>query len=242
MKKHMKFMVIVIASIVILAVGLTTTVLAWGSSNSENGESPGPRQSFISKTANILGLDEEVLADAMKQAGVEMRKEANQRYLQKAVEDGVITAEEADLILEWVQNRPDVLERLRQPRHSRLGIRCLTTKQRLDIAVDNETITEERTAQILESRQDSPAIVNEELTLEQRFRNAIRNGRITVEEATQIFKLRQGSPTIGNEELTLEQRLRNAVRNGRITVEEAAQILKSRQDSPAIVNEELTFE
>lgn len=71
-------------------------------------EQSTPGQTFISKVANILGLPEEQVADAFKQARQEMQDEALQNWLQKLVDEGKITQEEADEYLEWWQSRPDI--------------------------------------------------------------------------------------------------------------------------------------
>jgi len=128
MRKRTKFLVIVIAAILVLTVGLTTTAFAWGSSGEQDGgdkvltaeslqcvvtgegdEGEGPMQTFISKVASILELEEEQVADAFKQACWEMCDEALEQRLQKAVESGRLTEEQAGQIMEWWQDRPDVL-------------------------------------------------------------------------------------------------------------------------------------
>ncbi len=67
---------------------------------------------FVSKLADKLGLDEETVATAIKEVRQEMREEALAERLQEAVDEGTITQEEADKILEWMQSRPDALDEL----------------------------------------------------------------------------------------------------------------------------------
>ena len=112
MRKHMKFVVIAVAAILVLTIGLTTTAFAWGPSGGEGEGDNGPVRTFISKVASTLGLGEEQVADAFKQARQEMRDEAREQRLQQAVENGLITEEEADQIREWWQNRPEALDEL----------------------------------------------------------------------------------------------------------------------------------
>lgn len=111
MRKRTRFLVITIAAILALTIGLTTTAFAWGPS----GEKGGGMQTFISKVAGILGLQEEQVADAFKQARQEMQDEALEQRLQKAVENGRITEEEADQIRGWWQDRPEALEKFGSP-------------------------------------------------------------------------------------------------------------------------------
>ena len=106
MKKRTKFLLVIVGLALVLTVGLTTTALA------SDGDGNGPVQTFISKVANILGLDEEQVADAFQQAHSEMRDEAFEKRLQKAVESGSIAEEDADQILEWWQNKPEAVGEL----------------------------------------------------------------------------------------------------------------------------------
>jgi hypothetical protein len=82
-----------------------------------------------------------------------MQQETQQERLNKAVEDGVITQEEADEILAWWQARPDALDKFEGPGH-RLGLdmQCppglVDSQERLDNAVENGVITQEEADQI----------------------------------------------------------------------------------------------
>ena len=64
---------------------------------------------FTSRVAEILGLDEAQVEDAMKQAWQEFRDEAMQSKLESLVEKGRITQEQADEYLDWHQSRPEIL-------------------------------------------------------------------------------------------------------------------------------------
>ena len=68
-----------------------------------------PRQGLLSRVAEILDIPEEDLANAFKQAQEEMRGEFFNRALDKAVERGRITSEEADEIREWWGQKPESL-------------------------------------------------------------------------------------------------------------------------------------
>lgn len=90
----------------LLVIGITGgAVLAHG--GGENGDSPV--KSFASRVAGILGLNESQVQDAFKQARTEMQDEALQAKLDKMVESGRLTQEEADEYKEWYDSRPDTL-------------------------------------------------------------------------------------------------------------------------------------
>ncbi len=90
----------------LLVIGITGgSVLAHG--GGENGDSPV--KSFASRVAGVLGLTESQVQDAFKQARAEMQDEALQAKLDKMVESGRLTQEEADEYKEWYDSRPDTL-------------------------------------------------------------------------------------------------------------------------------------
>ena len=90
----------------LLVIGITGgAVLAHG--GGENGDSPV--KSFASRVAGILGLNESQVQDAFDQARTEMQDEALQAKLDKMVESGRLTQEEADEYKEWYDSRPDTL-------------------------------------------------------------------------------------------------------------------------------------
>jgi polyhydroxyalkanoate synthesis regulator phasin len=55
-----------------------------------------------------VAVDSEQLRDALDQAQGELQEEALETRLQKLVDEGKITQEEADQYLEWWQSRPDI--------------------------------------------------------------------------------------------------------------------------------------
>ena len=105
MSKRMKVLVAVLLAILLLTVGTTTSVIA--------DEEPKPEagtKGLLARVAEILDIPQEDLTNAFKQAQQEMREEAFIRSLDKAVEKGRITPEEADEIKEWCEQRPEVLD------------------------------------------------------------------------------------------------------------------------------------
>ena len=94
------------AAVVALVVGL-----GGGAVLAQEGDPDGssPIQSFISRVAGILGLDEQEVQTAFDQAAREMQDEAVQRKLAYLVESGKITQEQADEYAEWYGSRPESL-------------------------------------------------------------------------------------------------------------------------------------
>jgi hypothetical protein len=114
MKRYMKYGIIAIVAVVALSTGITAVVSA-ESPEAEVGSDTGPGQIFIGKLADILGLDEGEVADAIQQARQEMREEMQQQRLQKALEEGLITEEEAEQIQDWWDSRPEAMQQLGPP-------------------------------------------------------------------------------------------------------------------------------
>ena len=103
MRKRWFFVTLLVG---VLALGITGgTVLA--QENGVGGDSPLGK--FTSRVANILGLDEAQVQDALDQAAREIRDESLQLKLDHMVESGRLTQEQADAYLEWYQSRPDGL-------------------------------------------------------------------------------------------------------------------------------------
>jgi hypothetical protein len=111
MKQYMKYGIIAIVAIVALSAGITAVVSAQ-SPEAEGGSDTGPGQIFLSKVADILELDEEQVADAFKQAGQEMREEHQEQRLQNAIDNGLITEEEAEQVRGWWDSRPEAMQQL----------------------------------------------------------------------------------------------------------------------------------
>jgi len=114
MRRCLKPGAIALAVAVIIAIAIGTT-LAFADSPDDNATAEGPRDVFIGKVAESLGLDDEQLAEAFKNARQEMVGEALQLRLDKAVEEGIITEDEATEIMDWWNDRPEALEKLSPP-------------------------------------------------------------------------------------------------------------------------------
>jgi polyhydroxyalkanoate synthesis regulator phasin len=99
MWKTKKFLILVPVMAVILLLGVTVGVAL-----AKDGANPkGPGQDILARVAQILGIDEQKLTDAFKQAQAEFEAQR----LNKLVEEGKITQEQADQLKAWEAAMPD---------------------------------------------------------------------------------------------------------------------------------------
>ncbi len=133
MSKRIKVFISVSVALVLLAVAGATAVMAQGkptlaseaSTRSRPAIGVEPRiglgqfygrvgdnmtNGLLPRVAEILGIPQEELSDAFKQAQQEMKAEAFIRTLDRAVEKGRITQEEADEIKAWYEQKPESLD------------------------------------------------------------------------------------------------------------------------------------
>ncbi len=113
MKKYMKVGLIAIAAITALSFGFTAIASAQSTEGGVTGNE-GPGQMFVGKLADILGMEEGQVSDAMQQARRETREECQQHRLQNALDEGLITDAEAEQIQEWWDSRPEAMQQLGQ--------------------------------------------------------------------------------------------------------------------------------
>ena len=116
MMKHKKLLV----SGMLLTLVMLISVLG-GTALASSSDDDGGSQSFFGRIAEKLGLTEDELTEAVTETHQEMRQEARQERLAQAVEDGVLTQEDADEVQAWWDARPDVLSdpEVRQALHPR---------------------------------------------------------------------------------------------------------------------------
>ncbi len=94
----------------VLALGITGgAVLAQGGETEGDPLADSTIKGLASRVAEILGLDETQAQDAFKQAVGEMHEEAVQLSLERLVEMGKLTEEQADEYKVWFQSRPEGL-------------------------------------------------------------------------------------------------------------------------------------
>ena len=109
MSKKMKVLVSVLVAILVLTVGGTAIALA------QEEEEPAPpveTNGLLARVAKNLGVTDEELANAFKQARQEMRQGAFIGRLDKALENERITEDDYDEIKGWWDERPEGIDRL----------------------------------------------------------------------------------------------------------------------------------
>lgn len=108
MSKRLKVMVSVLVAVLLLTVGGVATVLA------DDGTTPTPdttsTNGLLARVAEKLGVAEEELGNAFREARQEMRDEACLGALDKAVAEGYISQEEADEVRGWWGQKPEALD------------------------------------------------------------------------------------------------------------------------------------
>lgn len=98
----------IIGAVLLVALVLAGSIGGIVYAQGDNEEDTSPRLTLLDKVADKLGIDRQQLEDAFTEAIDEMRDEAQAKWLEKAVDEGWLTEEEAQQYLEWWQARPDV--------------------------------------------------------------------------------------------------------------------------------------
>ncbi len=113
MWRSKKFIIAAVLAAVILVGTIGGVVLAQTSDSDDNQPGAG-HEATLDRVCEIYqdntgdSIDPEALEAAFAQARDEMRAEAQQNRLQKMVEQGRITQEQADELQDWWGARPDV--------------------------------------------------------------------------------------------------------------------------------------
>jgi len=94
---------IIIAAVLVLVIVASTAGIALAQTPPGNGTG----NTLFARVAKILGIDQKNLESAFSQAQREIRDEKLDAYLQKLVDEGKITREQADQYKTWWQSRPD---------------------------------------------------------------------------------------------------------------------------------------
>jgi len=111
MRRSKKFIILAVLGTVVLVGSITGVVLA---QNGDDSQPEARHEALLERVCEIykentgVAIDPQELEDAFAQAQSEMRTEALKSCLQKLVDEGKITQEQADQYLEWWQSRPDV--------------------------------------------------------------------------------------------------------------------------------------
>ncbi|MFC1989151.1 hypothetical protein ACFLVW_01075 [Chloroflexota bacterium] len=96
-----------IVGVVLASVLLVGSIGGVALAQTENGDDSQPK-TLMARVAEILVVDQQALEDAFAQARSEMRDEALDSHLQRLVDEGKITQEEADQYKAWQQAKPDI--------------------------------------------------------------------------------------------------------------------------------------
>ena len=104
MSKKVKVLISAVVLVLLLTLGATATVMAEGEAETTPPEAPA--KGLLERVADILEIDKEDLINAFEQAQQEMDEEIFIKALDKAVEEGLITREQADEIIKWWGQRP----------------------------------------------------------------------------------------------------------------------------------------
>ncbi len=151
------------------AVGTAGLVALTGATYAQTeGETPG--SGIRDRVAEILGIAPEELQDAVQQAREEHREEKLAERLANAVEEGVITQDEADEITAWLDAMPEALEGV-QAYGKRGGfgnlVKAAASDERIAALVERlveaEKITEDDVATVTEWLGDAPTEAFEKL-------------------------------------------------------------------------------
>jgi hypothetical protein len=143
-KKLKKIHKIVLAT-VLVAVMLITSMPAIVMA--QEGAIPERQGATTAKVAEILGIDQQDLENALKQARMELREETLDARLQELIAEGTLTQEQADEFKSWTEAKPDV---------------PMVPPRQLEEALENGTITQEQIDRLktwMEAKPDIPAIM-----------------------------------------------------------------------------------
>lgn len=102
--KKKRNMLLVLFTAVLLTLGITGGAVF---AQEAGADEDGARQSMASRVAAILGLGEQEVEDAFKQAGREMQDERFENRMDRLVAKGQITEDEAVEAVDWYQSRPE---------------------------------------------------------------------------------------------------------------------------------------
>ncbi len=143
------------------AVGTAGLVALTGATFAQSeGDAPG--SGVRDRVAEILGIAPEELEDAVQQAREEHREEQLAERLATAVEEGVITQEEADAISSWLDDMPEALEGVGNgKRGAGVAMGAVQSDERItalvERLVDSEKIDEEDADEVADWLSGAPA-------------------------------------------------------------------------------------
>ena len=94
----------------LLVTALAVTASLGGVALAQEEEEDNQPDTLLGRVAEILEIDQQRVEDAFAQAKAEMKEDAQDRFFQKLIDEGIITEEEAVEYREWLESRPDMGE------------------------------------------------------------------------------------------------------------------------------------
>jgi hypothetical protein len=182
MSKKVKIILAVLLAVVVLTAGVVSVAMAQTPPPQPQAEGNG----LLARVAEILGgnVTEQGLIDAFKQANLQIRSEAIEKALEKAISDNRISSAEADQIRQWWQERPVALDSLISGFLPRLvpRLRPIAVKDQLTRVAEILGIPEETLEAAF--KQASQELRGDAFNLA--LDKAVANGRLTQEQADKI--------------------------------------------------------
>jgi|GEM_PF-1348547 DNA-binding HxlR family transcriptional regulator len=142
----------------------------------QEDETPERRGALIAQVASILGIDQQELEDALKQAQTELRQENLDARLQELIADGTLTQQQANELKAWMNARPDVPN---------------IPPRQLKEALEKGIITQEQVDQLKEWTESRPDIPNIGPTIGERL---VEEGIITQQQADEYKAWMESRP------------------------------------------------
>ena len=111
MWRSKKFIVAVVMAVVLVG---SISGVALATDNGDNSQPEAEHGAMLERVCEIYqentgtAIDAQALKEALAQAQGEIQAAAMENRLQKLVDEGEITQEEADQYLEWWESKPDV--------------------------------------------------------------------------------------------------------------------------------------
>ena len=138
----------------------------------------GGREDISARVAKILETDEQTVADAFSAAKAKQVDEALQTWLDKLVENGEITQEQADEFRSWYDDRPDGVPGLVFPMHRlHRGDQDVGADIAEILEIDEQTVSDAISQAVTEAYSEK---------LQERLDQAVKDGRLTQEQADAI--------------------------------------------------------
>ncbi len=109
MSKKLKIILAVAVGVVVLTLGCVAIVMAAGSTTTTTTTSVTQSNTLFAKVAATLGVTEQQLTDAFKQANTQAENQRITQALAQAVTKGTITQAESDAITAWLAQKPTAL-------------------------------------------------------------------------------------------------------------------------------------